>query len=83
MHRLERWTIRAALLGAVLLSATESRADIIPEPHRPTHWNDTPAPMPEPPPEKELPAALLVVLVAVAAATVSALRLRGPAAVSG
>ncbi|WAS90073.1 hypothetical protein [Nannocystis punicea] len=78
--RPERWLIRVVMAGALGLTAAEARADIIPEPRRPSEWKETPPPMPEPPPEKELPTLPLVVLLAVAVATASALRLRQPAA---
>lgn len=51
---------RAWLLLLTLSWSTPVYADIAPNPKRPMHWEDQPAPMPEPPPEKDpLPVLLL------------------------
>lgn len=64
------------MVGALALVTTEVRADILPEPRRPSEWEDARPPMPDPPPEKELPTLPPAVLFALVAATAAALGLR-------
>jgi hypothetical protein len=63
MRRCVAWLLM--LGGALLLMAwaLPAKADVLPEPQRPTDWDEHPAPLPNPPPEKELTQRILLLAI--------------------
>lgn len=65
---------RFTFMFVFALGPALARADVLPEPERPSEWNEHPPPPPPPPPEKDLTRALWPMGILAAAVGLGSLR---------